>query len=310
MRAEELDNLTPDQLAALANQHSLAAESLNPQQLNAVGERLAHLLQAQFYLTAAAKKRDDQAAAKREKRENFRYWLGVIIELGVVVLIGIEIGLSIHYGNKSIDDGREEALLLQNIKKSADDSLAAQTSSLARLRDMNTTLQESLKTTDAVAVAAKRQLGIQKQQQEEHLAQLGKKPKIVFYLAGAPLAIGASLKPREESDTSATFDCSLMNQGTGNATKVWLRLVVFSKEVTVLSNQRIFPAAEPPNSSFQTLLIPIDFIRPKLNLPFSITFTYPKGQAPFRVNLTVDAEEIETGTPLGELTFAPRKPAN
>jgi hypothetical protein len=79
LRAEELDNLTEEELLEQANICSITAENKGNEM-----ERLLLHLQAQYYVTAVARKRDDRVADR-----DFR------MEVWVIVLIGLEILLSL-----------------------------------------------------------------------------------------------------------------------------------------------------------------------------------------------------------------------
>lgn len=181
---------------------------------------------------------------------------------------------------------------------------------------MNGTLSDSLKTTSTMAGATRNQLDILKQEQADRTVQLAKKPKLRFILGGIPVpeAFNAVHPPvftiREQSDTSMTFDASILNEGTASATKGQFRVVVGATDVTLTGLPTPIQAIEPPDNPFRTYLFNFDYIRPHVNMPVTLTFSFPKGRAPFTVVFNVDADEIETATPLGTVEFRPRTPTN
>lgn len=113
---------------------------------------------------------------------------------------------------------------------------------------------------------------------------------------------------REETDTSVTFDCFLRNVGDATVTKPLMRVMVLSKnagmQVSPMGVQR------PPDSPSHTGLVALDSMRRNTTMPMLITLIYPKGGPPFTVIFNVDADEIETATPLGFINVTPRKPVN
>jgi hypothetical protein len=117
-----------------------------------------------------------------------------------------------------------------------------------------------------------------------------------------------NLSSRQQTDTSVKFDFNLRNEGNATASKVELRVVVFAKDVTLQTSGTLRRPAEPLDSSSHTFLIQFDLLRPRVEVPMTITFNFPKGQQPFEVLFNVDADEIETGTFLGSIKVRPRKP--
>lgn len=136
MRAEELDNLTEQQLQQKANECFVKAEETNVHLADGGFEKLRLQLEAQFYLTALARKRDD-AVAQRDFR----------MEVGVIILIGLEIILSVIFGVGGVLEGKDQARILKEmdtstaatatsmtaVSTSMNSLAAAQTESLARL---------------------------------------------------------------------------------------------------------------------------------------------------------------------------------
>jgi hypothetical protein len=182
---------------------------------------------------------------------------------------------------------------------------------------MNDKLQGSLTTTGTMASAARKQLKILEREQADRTAQLAKKPKLQLYIESIPVITGPfnalhapSYPVREQTDTSITFDSSLRNEGNASASRAQLRVVVNATDVSFQPNVRFTRPSEPPNNPYETFLIPVDVIRPNVDVPMTLTFMFSKGRSPFQVIFNVDADEIETATALGTLTITPRKPVN
>jgi len=115
---------------------------------------------------------------------------------------------------------------------------------------------------------------------------------------------------REQTDASMALDSTIVNAGNAPATRVQLRVVMFATDVSFSSDANLIRPNEPADNPVRTSVINIDLIRPHVNMPMTLSFSFPKGRAPFQVLFNVDADEIETGTPLGEFIITPRKPSN
>ncbi len=317
MRAEELDNLTEKELQAKANERFSKAENVAPEIFEIImpEEKTRLYLEAQFYLTALARKRDERIARRD-------FWM----EVAVIALIGMEIFLSVIFGIVAIREGHDQAKLLAHMDTSAgataDAMKAAKTSleslgsdqakSLDRLKEMNEKLQASLTATGTMASATHKQLEILKQEQADRIAQQAKKPKLTLYIGVVPAStsFNVNFPVREQTDTTVTLDLNLRNEGDATANKIEFRAVIFAKDVSLQASARYERTGEQAESQFHTYLIHLDLLRPKVQVPMIVTFSYPKGQPPFQVLFNVDADEIESGTPLGGLTLTPRKPTS
>jgi hypothetical protein len=316
MRAEELDNLTEDELQKKANDCFVQAESLNALLQRNDSEKLRLLFEAQFYLTAVAKKRDD-----RISQRDFR------LERIVIYLISIEIVLSFLFGFLGLYEGYQQSQVLDHMDKSsaatasamkgASESLRsladAQAASLDRLKEMNNKLQESLSQTSGMASSSRKQLEINQKEQADRLAQLAKKPRLALYIGTLLVPLNSSSKVtfpiREQTDTLIRFDFYLRNEGDAPAANTLLRAFVLRKNVGFASTikSEALPVEEGEQ---QTFLMSLPALHPNATLPIVITFTFPKGDQPFNVFFNADADGIETGTPLGGITITPRKPLN
>jgi len=307
MRAKDLlDTLTDEQLTAKADECFAAAEApIHPPQ-----ERQRLLAEADFYLKALAWRHDE-----RVSQRDFR------LEIWVIILIGIEIALSVYglwegHQQGKVMDGQLIALKDMDTKtgKTAEamstmgDRMQAlaekQSESLARLDEMNSALKGSLATT-------KKEFALLKEEQDARLAELAKKPKLALYSRNAPLLTpNLPISTRDETDTSINLDVTLRNEGTATATGMELRVVIFSKDasLTAVQNLRYERTGEEPGTDYHTYVIRIDRLRPNVQIPMTLTFSYPKGQAPFQLLFNADADNIETGTLLGSAQLTPKKP--
>jgi len=322
MRAEDFDKASIKELQAHANRcFDMARSPLEePKFLHPGGipydlkdANLRLLLEAQFYMTAVARKRDEQVA-----RRDF------YLEIAVIILIGIEIILSIVGIGIGIHEANQQAKVFSNIETSSRNSATAmgaaamslrtladqQTASVNQLQQMNTNLQESSKKTGVMTTASQKQLRILQDEQASRQAQLAKKPKLMLYVDNVPAntLFKVSLKAREETDTSTTFNLTLANEGESIASQPLLRIIINNKDVTVTSTEiRFQKAVEPIDSTVHVYLASVGNMRPNVRVPLIAIFTYPKNQPPFDVDFTCDADEIPTGSPLGRIQLKPRK---
>ena len=318
MRAEELDNLTEERLQEKANICFIAAENTNIHLQGGDAERLRLHLEAQFYLTAVARKRDDRVAQR-----DFR------MEVAVIVLISVEIVISLAFGFLGLREGSKQAKVLERQAKVLEhmDQSAAHTASamgeaktaLQMLTDQqktsldsqkltNQNLQASLKQTRTMASTLQTQLGIFQKEQADKLAQLSRKPKLVLWWGDdVPLnRPNYNFTPVTETDTAATFNFNLRNHGDAAATKIHIRVEIRGADrVRIQSN----PPVEPPSGPFDSYKLEFPSQRPKTAIPIIMTFAFQKGQTPFYVYFQVEADEIEP-TSLGMITITPRMPQN
>jgi len=107
MRAEDLDKFTEKELQDKANTCFIVAENTNIHLQGGETERLRLQLEAQYYLTLIARKRDDRVA-----RRDFG------MEVAVIVLIGLEIILSFIFGSYGLKEGNQQATILQHMDQS------------------------------------------------------------------------------------------------------------------------------------------------------------------------------------------------
>jgi hypothetical protein len=311
MKAEDFDRPI-EELRALANKRfELAQTPLEePPHYLDEGAKLRLLLEAQFYLTAVARKEDERVGSRDYK-----------LEVWVIVLIGIEIILSIVGIWIGIREGNQQARVLSNIEQSTKNSAQAmlaakssletlassQTNSLGHLKQMDSSLQSSQTTTAAMASATRKQLQILQAEQASRASQLARKPNLKLYVAGVPAnGLTVSFKPRSETDTLMSFDFELVNEGNAIATKPLMRVVVDNKQVLVQSTTPLQTPVESPDSPTRVFLLPLDNIRPRVHMPMTFTFTYPANSKSFGVGFNVDADEIEAGTFLGTISVNPR----
>jgi hypothetical protein len=320
MRAEEFDKATIEELQAAANRCFELARSpleeplvrLNPIYLQDEA-KLRLLLEAQFYVAAVVRKRDERVARRD-------FWM----EVGVIALISIEIILSIVGIRIAIRDGKDQSAVLANIRDSTKDSALAMGSakdSLGSLAEqqvvllndfnkMNEALENSLARAREMASLSKEQLRIIQSDQQKRLALEARKPKIALYVESMPIntVFDLKFKPRAETDTTTGLDLMLTNEGDGIASRPMLRALVQGKDVQMAGIPGLTKAPEPEDSPSHVYTVNLDNMRPQIKFLFIATFSYPKGQKPFQVFFTIDADEVSTGTPLGGVILRPRTP--
>jgi hypothetical protein len=170
MRAEDLDNLTEKDLQQKADECFIAAEDENIHRQGGETATLRLHLQAQFWLTALTKRRDERVA-----RRDFR------MEVAVIALISLEIILSVVGICISIREGNKQTAILENLKTStAATASTSQTTanalpklidqeatSLKSLDQMNAKLQSSLRETGEMIATTEAQLHLSLQQEAE-----------------------------------------------------------------------------------------------------------------------------------------------
>ena len=126
MRAEELDNLTEKQLLDRANACFIEAENTNINNQSGPEERLRLHLDAQYYLTLVARKRDEWIARRD-------FWM----EIGVMLLIGAELLLSAFGLYYAIHDGNLEGSALQKVDTELGDLNSKIDATVGRLDTLN-----------------------------------------------------------------------------------------------------------------------------------------------------------------------------
>jgi hypothetical protein len=323
MRAEDFDKATIRQLQARADTcFDLAGSPLEePKFLNPGGmpgdvgdaAKLRLLLEAQFYVAAVVRKRDEKVARRD-------FWL----EVAVIILIGIEIILSIIGIRIAIKEGKDQATILGNIRDSTKDSATAMSAAkdslgslagqqvvlLNDFNKMNGVLQDSLARTREMASLSKEQLKVIQDEQQRRLAQEAKKPKIALYFESMPIntVFDLKFKPRAETDATTDLDLMLTNDGDGIASRPMLRALVQGKDVQMAGIPGLIKAPEPEDSPSHVYTVNLENMRPQIKFLLIVTFNYPKGQKPFQVFFSIDADEISTGTPLGGVIIRPRAP--
>lgn len=254
--------------------------------------RLRLFLEAHSYLSEILRRRAEKAAVDDKTREHRRFLTELFVIGGLIV---VEIVLSVL----GLSEGRQQATILEQMKTSTAKTAEA--------------IQHSTDLLKTLAEEQSASLKILQQQEGDRLAQAAKKPKPVLYVGHVLLAKPhGPLKPSQESDTSAMFDFVLRNVGDANANKIIFRVLVPPDVGGVSSNTSffpIYPASDLPDRPVRAFLLPLESLRAKNYVQFSLTFLFPKGHPPFQVMFNADAEEIRSDTPLGVLTITPRTSA-
>jgi hypothetical protein len=145
-------------------------------------------------------------------------------------------------------------------------------------------------------------------QKEE--ADRGKKPRLALYIGHVALAQShGPLRPREETDTSVTFDIVVRNVGEANADKVTWRALV-PPDVSLTSAPPATLANDLPDRPVHSFLYFLDVFPSKGYVEATVTFIFPKGHPPFQVSFNASSAEMIGETPLGVLSIVPRTSSN
>src|ERR1700678_372143 len=203
MRITDFQNKTEAQLLQLADDCFVAMDTAG------VEQKAAFLLQAQLYMTRAARLGDDYVADRDFKMASRSYTM----EKWVIGLIGGEILLSILGLILGFYEGHQQMKVLGKLNVSAEatsQTSAAQATALPKLvdeqnksmgslSDMNDKLKDSLKQTTAMAAAMQKQVKILQDEQAARKAEMAKKPKLELYVENVLLTSlsGVDFKARE-----------------------------------------------------------------------------------------------------------------
>src|SRR6266404_5869510 len=277
MRAEELlETLTDEELKKRANGCFIQAENTDLYQQVGAAERQRLLTEANFYLSALSWRSDARVA-----RRDF------LMEIGVMVLIGVEIVLSViglraGYEQSNILDKQTTALIHM------DTSTAATSDLLQKL-----------------VAAQNASLNILQQGQAER----AKKPKLALYVGNISLD-RASVHPQPlpgRAQTVASLDLLMKNEGEAPVSTYRLHAVL-PKGVGLFSEQQLtmVPESEAPadpRTNRVTLQLPLLPAGETIRIHTQIVV--PNGYSRFKIPFTVDALELRTVAPLGSLTVIP-----
>jgi hypothetical protein len=309
MRAQELDSLTEDELLQRTNECFVRAEGTDHFATDA--EKLRHHFEAQFYVGAIARKRDERVA-----RRDFR------LEVWVIVLIGVEIFLSICGIVLTIYEAKGQDRLLRNIltaQQKVDTDLADVDS---KLRDVDgsmaktaTAVGESATTSTSIYKSLQSQLAILTEQQKDRAAELARKPEIHAILGDTDINQNSGdLTTKELTATQAIFEIVLRNIGEASLLGGQVRIGVDSPNITLtVPNSIPIPLPSTMSNAGNGILLPLQRLGGHGTwVLVKITADYPEGTLPFRVSLTIDGDNLSI-TPLGNLLVRPPrtpKPSN
>lgn len=287
MRAEQLEDLTPDQLVAEANACFVKANDENTNLSGGHERRLLYHLQAQFYLTTAARKRADEVADRDRKRNEEIAERDFKLERWVMWLIGAEIVLSIIFGVGGIVEGWKQG-----------QALDGQVGVLKHMDATTVTTAEAMEAArDSLKSLADAQAASLKILQEEQ-AEREKKPQLVLYLGKVPID-GASVQPKSSGTERAFVNISLVLTNTGTAPLTAFRLHALAPP-EVWINWR--GGEDGPTHD-------LSFLPAKQSTHVSMQIGVPVGHPTFKVAFTVDAMELRAGrNTLGYLTVLPPSP--
>jgi hypothetical protein len=282
MRAEELlETLTDEELKKRANGCFIQAENTNLYQQAGPEEKQRLLTEANFYLNALIRRSDD-----RVSHRDFR------MEVGVMVLIGLEIvlsvfGLWVGYQQDKVLDKQTTALTHM------DASTAATSDSLQKL-----------------IAAQDASLKILQQEQAER----AKKPKLALYVGNIPLdRASVRLNPRGGgAGTVAEVTLLLKNEGDAAIGAFRIHALV-PTGVSLESNWTPSVPEFEPQPSPRTIRLTLQLLplpaRETVRIQTAILVSGVSGVKPsFKIPFAFDTLELQAVAPLGSLTVLPPKP--
>jgi hypothetical protein len=257
------------------------------------------------------------------RRDVFVSRRDLVLELVVIALIAGEIWMGFRQeGHQSKNFTDQQAILSTMNTKTGETATAMKdaAASLKMLSDdqktANGNFQSTLDQTKSMAIALKQQLDILKQEQAARQAEQSKKPKLELFAGkvGTPEMVNlnttasVSLPSREQTDTSQSFDFYLRNGGTASALNGMLRAAIFAPDVQ-LRGGNFQLVADEANTQGHVYTMNFERLRPGINIPIAITFTFPKGHEPFTILFNVDDDESDSGTLLGVVNLVPKRPS-
>lgn len=270
------------------------------------------MLLAQFY-TNEINRRHDARTSRRD------FWM----EVGVIGLITIEIVISLVALRIGIRDGKAQTLVLEHMENStgatADtlrtlqteqkESLDTQKTSLQTIQQMNSAVQGSLKTNTAMNGALRSQLAILKDEQQKRLAEEAKKPRIVARIG--TIALLGAITPVPAKDLTATsvvYEITLWNEGTAMLLYGQLHITAVGPGVKIKSDR---PSQQPWLSGDVTdkatsIVISFERLRVGVHVSITVTAEFPKGTAPFPIELGLEGDNYPM-TVIGDITTTPPK---
>jgi hypothetical protein len=282
MRAEELLNtLTDEELKKRANGCFIQAENTNLYQQAGPEEKQRLLIEANFYLNALIRRGDD-----RVSRRDFR------MEVGVMVLIGLEIvlsvfGLWVGYQQDKVLDKQTTALTHM------DASTAATSDSLQKL-----------------IAAQDASLKILQQEQAER----AKKPRLALHVGNIPLD-RASVRLKSRGMGAGTVaEVTLLLKNEGDAAIGAFRIhALVPVGVTLERNWIVTVPESEPQPSPLTLRFTLELLPLRAGETVRIqTAILVSGvssvQSAFKIPFTFDTLELQAVAPLGSLTVLPPTP--
>lgn len=254
--------------------------------------KLRLLLEAQSCLAEVIRKRAEQTAERDRRRNEELAQRDFKMEVGVMVLIGFEIVLSLIFGFLGLWEGLKQAKALDrqvSVLSHMDTSTAATSDSLQKL-----------------VAAQDASLKILQQEQAER----AKKPRLALYV-GNTLLDKADVHPTARKGqvyTVASLDLLLKNEGDAPLSTFRLHALVPEGVVFNVDRLLIVPEAEPP-ARLNTYRVTLQLapLPARETVRIHVELFVPNGHSPFKIPFAVDALELQTVAPLGSLTVLPLK---
>jgi hypothetical protein len=323
MPEESLLDASEEQLIQLANLcYKLGGSALSEEQgkdlkLDNLTKLRLHV-EGQFCLTQVMRKRADQAAERDRQRNEEIAERDHKLEKWVIRLISTEIVLSLLFGFLGLWEGWKQKNALDKqvaVLAQMETNTAKQVAVLAQMETNTaktaTAIQQATASLKTLADEQTKSLEILRRQEADRQAQLGNKPQLLLYVGHVPLTqSNGPFKPREETDTTATFDIVLSNAGMATANNITWRVLVPPDVSVVGYPLPLVVGNDLPDKPLQAFLYFQQVLPAKGYITLAVTFIFPKGRRPFGAGFNANSSDLIGDTPLGVLLVTPRKPRN
>jgi hypothetical protein len=279
MRAEELlETLTDKELKTRANLCFLEAENTSLYEQAGPEEKLRLLAEADFYLKALICRQDARVAHR-----DFRMEVGVMVLIGLEIVLSV-VGLWVGYQQDKILDKQTTALMHM------DTSTAATSDSLQKL-----------------VAAQDSSLKILQQEQTER----AKKPRLALYVGNTLLAKAAvhTTALKGQVQTMVSLDLLLKNEGDAPVSTFRVHALVPAEIVFEPDRLITVPESDQPvNAKTHRVTLQLAPLPAGQMVGIHVVIFVPNGHSAFKIPFTVDALELQAVAPVGSLTVLPPKP--
>jgi hypothetical protein len=304
MNIEELSKMTESELRTRAN---VCLERLETE---SAMEREHHVAEAQFYLAEIRRRRQREERAEDAQIAHRDYKL----EVWVIVLIGLEILLSIAGLIMSHVEAGNQTVVLNGLKTDLDNlnisssNTAVTLASLATAQDSTlATEKQNATTISSMNSAMQNQLNILRQDQQQRLKELAKKP-ILRLLSGNIPIDSLSERPllaKELTATNATYEFVLTNIGDTNGRNFFVHIGTDNKNVTLSTDNGSQKLLIPSDQNVvNAISVPLQIMVSSGKLVLVVKCQYPAGTKPFNIIFWANGENVPNVS-LGSIKVTP-----